>query len=156
MTRLVAATLALAGCLLVGCSPSSMDSPANAADVPRSLDTSMPASAPATAHGAPSATPPPAVASKLAKTPKAPREVAKKGEKLKDVQVAPPKTYGLFELPKPFKGAEFELVAKPYGRTPAAGRPSSPGHRARGVGQADWRTDRRVPEPRRQERASVD
>ena len=46
--------------------------------------------------------------------------MAKKGEKLKDVQVAPPRTYGLFDLPSPFKGAEFEFVAKPYGRTPAA------------------------------------
>ena len=41
--------------------------------------------------------------------------VAIKGKKLEPLEVAPPRTYGMFDLPSPFKGAEFELVARPYG-----------------------------------------
>ena len=51
--------------------------------------------------------------------PAAEPSVVAPGKKIETVQVAPPKTYAMFDLPDSFTGAEFTLTGQPYGWTPA-------------------------------------
>jgi hypothetical protein len=123
MTRARVAVICLIGCLVViagfGCAKRAVppaDGVAGASNPPTSQATSiMPSQSvlgTSTASVQPSV-PPGAPRGKG--RPNAEAAIVATGKKLQSVQVAPPKTYAMFDLPTPFSGAEFVYVARPYG-----------------------------------------
>jgi len=113
MRRMTIATVCLFVCVvLVGCGGSAL----GAGTVPDDAGSSASTQRQAVSAEASAPAPPDSLGASAGAggAPTAPSIVAE-GKQLGPLRSAPLKTYAMFDLPTPFKGAEFELTGRPYG-----------------------------------------